>query len=352
MQKQFILKKILLLFFYTISICTAKQNKKDETPSSILVESVPVQKYEFYDEIYAIGECNLESSSEFYAQVPGKLSSVNIKEGQKVKKGQVLITINSDIAYSKKSKAQTCFNNACKIYKNNLIEYEKGFLSEYELKESKSKLDNAKSDLILAMQEYDNMIIKANSNGVIGVINAKVGQNIKKDDYLFSLIQNNSTKQVIVSLPENTYKNITTNSDVFTVDLENNQIKGKIVAISPYLDNNGMLSAKIEFPEHTKILHKSFIQVQILFNKHFNIGVPENSIIKNIKGTFVYKIQDDKVIAVHITTKTRVNNVIEITYADNNLNIGDRIVLKGLSKITDSFLVQDIATTKQSDDNN
>ena len=122
-------------------------------------------------------------------------------------------------------------------------------------------------------------------------------------------------------------------------DIAGNKVLGKITAISSYLNDNGTITSKLSFPPDTKILHGSYVETEIIFNRHKGLALPEKVVLKNNKGNFVYKVaQDNKVKQIYVTTKTRSDDLIEIS--SDELQVADPIVLEGLTKIYDDALVR------------
>jgi RND family efflux transporter MFP subunit len=299
----------------------------------ILVEQAKIENYNFYSKFTAIGQCKSEHSKSYYAKVAGTIDSIAVNQGENVFTGNVLITIDEDMAKASKARAEAALNSAQTTHTHNLTLLEKKIIGSEVANKSEVALETAKSELTKAQDLYRDMIITAPYDSYIGVVNARVGDDVKIGDYLFSLIANGE-KTVFVELPENMYSKIDQKSLIYTKDIDGNRIQGDVVAVSNYLNDNGTITAKISFPEKSKLIHGSYIEVELIFNQHQGLSVPEKAILKNNDGNFIYKItEENKAQQVYVTTGERTDDMIEIISGD--VQNGNAIIVSGLTKVFD-----------------
>lgn len=292
----------------------------------------------FYEKYTAIGECKFANSKDYFARVNGKVEFVSGTQGDKVSKGQIVIAIDKEIAEKLKSQAEADLYLAESNYSRDLLLLKKKVISEEGLNQSKAALEKAKNDHAKALNTYNDMVIKAVDDGYIGVVKADVSDEVQVGDYLFSLTTN-SIFYIFVELPETMRKKVLTSDEVQVRTKEGKVIPGKILAVSDYLSNNGTITAKLEFPYTEELLHGSFVEVEVTFNKHKALALPEKAVLKNNQGNFVYAItSENKVKQVFVTLGVRTNSVIELL--SNELKEGDSIVIDGLTKIYDGAEVE------------
>ena len=326
------LHKLLLITILILpTICAA------QVLESIDVMPTKIISYDFQDKFVAIGQCKSENSKTYHAKINGTIDSISIIQGKNVLKDDILITIDSAIANATKSKAEASFESTKSIHKRDLSLLAKKIISKEVSDKSKVALEIARADLATANNIYNNMIIKAPFDGYVGVVHARNGDDVKTGDYLFSLVAKGN-KTIFVELPEILYGKIDQNSDVFAFDINKNKAQGSIVAVSNYLNDNGTITAKLTFPNDTKIMHGSYVETEIIFDKHKALALPEKTLLKNNKGNFVYTISEDSLVKqVYVKTGIRTNEMIEIISPD--LKEGDSIIMDGLTKIYDGAKV-------------
>ena len=325
-------KIILIAILFTTKIANG------EILESVDVVPTKIISYNFQDQFTAVGQCKLEKSKTYHAKIDGTINSISIIQGKNVSKGDILITIDSAIAKAQKSKAEASFESAQSIHKRDLSLLAKKIISKEVSDKSKVALEIARADLANANNTYNNMIITAPFDGYVGVVHARTGDDIKMGDYLFSLIANGN-KTIFVELPETLFGKIDKNSEIFALDIDNNRARGSVLAVSNYLNDNGTITAKLAFPYETKIMHGSYVETQIIFNKHRALALPEKTILKNNKGNFLYAIsEENKIKQIYVKTGTRTDNMIEVISDD--LKEDDLVVLEGLTKVYEGIQVQ------------
>ena len=325
-------KIILIAILFSAKITNA------EILESVGVVPAKIISYNFQDQFTAVGQCKLEKSKTYHAKVDGTINSISIIQGKNVSKGDILITIDSAIAKAQKSKAEASFESAKSIHERDLSLLAKKIISKEVSDKSKVALEIARADLANANNTYNNMIITAPFDGYVGVVHARTGDDVKMGDYLFSLIANGN-KTIFVELPETLFGKIDKNSEIFALDIDNNRARGSVLAVSNYLNDNGTITAKLAFPYETRIMHGSYVETQIIFNKHRALALPEKTILKNNKGNFVYAIsEENKIKQIYVETGTRTDNMIEI--ASEDLKEGDLVVLEGLTKVYQGVQVE------------
>ena len=321
-----------------IAILFSTKIANGEILESVGIVPTKIISYNFQDQFTAVGQCKLEKSKTYHAKVDGTINSISIIQGKNVSKGDVLITIDSAIAKAQKSKAEASFESAKSIHERDLSLLAKKIISKEVSDKSKVALEIARADLANANNTYNNMIITAPFDGYVGVVHARTGDDVKMGDYLFSLISNGN-KTIFVELPETLFGKIDKNSEIFALDIDNNRARGSVLAVSNYLNDNGTITAKLAFPYETRIMHGSYVETNIIFNKHRALALPEKTILKNNKGNFVYAIsEENKIKQIYVETGTRTDNMIEIISDD--LKEGDLVVLEGLTKVYEGVQVQ------------
>ncbi len=301
--------------------------------SKIIITPAKLSIAEFHEKHTAIGQVKLVNSKDYFAKTKGTVDFIFDKQGGEISKDTIVLTIDREIAETMKSQAEANLYMAEYNYNRDLALFEKNIIKEEGVNKSKTTLEQARNDYKKVISTYKDMVIKSTDNASIGVIKANIGDVVKEGDYLFS-ITTKSDFYIFVELPEILNGKIL-NSDIVQAYGENGKpIQGKIVAISNYVSDNGTITAKLIFPYNDYLLHGSFVETDIIFNKHKALGVPEKAVLKNNQGDFIYVITpENKAKKTFVTLGIRTNNMIELLSDD--VKEGDLIVLDGLTKIYD-----------------
>ncbi len=177
-----ILTVVLVVSFASLGVVRATKSKKQGT--GMQVKTTQVVKQDIESNIFTSGTVVTKYHREITSDLAGKIKSVFVEEGDKVKKGDLLASLDSeDIEYElnqsqikleiakdklnrlrkeDKRNLETTFRNAEIEYKDKLKTYqdrkdllEAGVISKKDLDEAKSSKEKAYNDYLLAKKKYD-----------------------------------------------------------------------------------------------------------------------------------------------------------------------------------------------------
>lgn len=311
--------------------------KASGMPATI-IEPYIMQNYEFYEKFKGVGQVKYSNSQYGIAQKSGTAEYITSKQGQQVSKGDVLILIDSTTTKQELKTAEAELRHAKAALKRDESLYAKKIISEDKLEGSRVELERSILGVVKAREDLQDLVIVAPFDGIIDVIKPRVGDEINMGDKLFTIISA-GTKEIIVELPQTLNNKLDQSTKIYTAATDQSKAYGKLIAISPSLSESGTLATRVEFDENTPLIHDSYIKITFEYNRHKGLSIPEKAIMKNNTGDFVYKINNEnKVEQLYVTTGIRTDGNIEIL--SDNLSLGDKIVLEGLTKVFDGSEVQ------------
>lgn len=187
-----------------------KVKKVEEIPLPFMPkieEEVPIKVYklskmDFTDELPTVGTVKSIPAIELKFEMNGVIKSINFKEGDKVKKGDILASldpkdINLEIqwAQAKLNSAEAEYKAALKRYEVIRKLYEVGAIikdrldqAEAEVDVAKSRIDISKKELALTQQKLEKLNLKAAHDGIIGKKEKEVGEFITPNDVVLTLL--------------------------------------------------------------------------------------------------------------------------------------------------------------------
>lgn len=318
---------ILAIVFCSFPAIAFAAYEQDE----VLVRVAKIQQMEIFDTYKSVGICAESVQKEYNASVKGRVDFVANSDDQYVEEGQILLTIDRHVAEAARIKAEEIYQSAFKSHNRNISLGRREFVSDEVLERSKVTLENAKMELVLAQEQYDDMVIKAPFSGHIGVIMPNVNDSVHVGDHLFTIVKYGE-KIVDLSVPETIHKKIAPGSRVFVIDNNGQETEGEVVSLSNYVHDNGLVAVKTSFPANAAIMHGSYVEVIFRFNYHQGLVSEERSISRNNTGSFVYKVIDGVANQIYVKTGVRVGDFVEVLSDD--IGVGDQVVTEGLTKIS------------------
>lgn len=302
-------------------------------------------------------------------KVSGFITKVYVHEGQAVSAGQVLFSIDSETYRAVVQQAQAGLNtanaqlNTARLtYENNKKLFEKNVIGQYELSTAQNtfataqaSVSQAQAALASAKEQLSWCQVKSPSAGVIGSLPFKVGALVSASSAL-TTVSEIGTVEVFFSMSESQMLSLTktagnVNAAIKALPAVKLQLAdgtlynhpGKIVKASGVIDpSTGSLSLIAHFANPERLL-KSGGAGQIIIPNDNNavIQVPQEACSEVQDKIFVYKVgKDNKVVysEIKVDPQNDGNNYI----VTSGLNVGDRIVVKGITKLTDGMDIKPI----------
>ena len=277
----------------------------------------------------------------------GYLEQIHVKEGQTVKKGDLMFKIVPTLYQAKLDAEQARARLAQLEYNNTKQLRDQNVISENEVLLLEAKLSEAQSKAKLAGAELNFTNVVAPFDGIVDRLQEQLGSLIKEGDILTTL-SDNSVMWVYFNVPEADYLEYMADMDEHKADREIelqlanstlfNQV-GKIGAIEAKFNNeNGNLAFRADFPNPKRLLrHGQTGNVLIHRTLTDAIVIPQRAQFEILDKRYVYVVDQDDV--VHQREITVQNEMDDLFVIKKGIEPGDRIVLEGLRQIRDGETV-------------
>ncbi len=334
-----------------------------ETVSQITAMTVKGQ--EWTPVITAVGSIRPNQGAMISAQAAGTVTKVLVKSGDKVKKGQLLVEIDSSAerASLKATEAQLPAAQANYNRYRNLVASNSA---------SKAELDNAQStyNQLLATIEatkaqIERRQIYAPFDGEAGIVNVNVGQYVTVGTEIVR-VEDQSVMKIRFTLPQTNLEDIFVGQKVTaTIDaLPARTFPAKITAIDPAVDTaTGLINIEAIVTEgQDKLLSGMFARLNVALPTLYDqIVVPQIAVTYTMYGETVYVLQplsdEDKEKVTKMAEMNKsldINKIyrakqMEVTTAERSgvyshlskgLKAGDVIVTGGLQRLKNNALIQ------------
>lgn len=304
-------------------------------------------------------------------KVSGFITNVYVHEGQTVSAGQVLFTIDSETyrasvrqAQAGVNTARAQLNTARLTYENNKKLFAKNVIGQYELSTAQNSYATAKASLAQALASLASARetlswcqVKSPSNGVVGSLPFKVGALVSSSNAQpLTTVSNISTMEVFFSMSESDILNITKTAGSVSAAISSMPMvklqladgttynhPGKVVKMSGVIDaTTGSISLIAHFANPEKLLKSGGAgQIVIPTNDNHAIKIPQEACSEVQDKIFVYKLgADNKVKYTEITVNPQNDGKTYIV--TSGLSVGDRIVTKGITKLSDGMKIKPI----------
>jgi len=150
--------------------------KRDSTIENKLVTGHTVRKgvFKHYFEVY--GNVGSDKSAVIYGENSGVVKSINVKEGQTVRKGQVLISQDVELINKNIAEIETQLDLATTLFQKQKRLWEQNIGSEVQYLEAKNRKESLENSLATAKEQKEKSTVIAPFEGVVDKIFPKIGE--------------------------------------------------------------------------------------------------------------------------------------------------------------------------------
>lgn len=310
-----------------------------------------------------VADIQASRNVEIRAKVQGFIERILVDEGQEVKKGQPLFTINDAEFQTAVSKARAALSNALAEEKAAELELnrikrlvDKNIISKTEYELATAKLKSAQSRVAAALSEEETArirlsytYIRSPFNGVIDRIPLKIGS-LVDEGTLLTTISDLEKMYAYFPVSENEYlrylraknEGRLNGYDKITLVLSDGTIfpyKGKVETTESEIDKHtGSISFRATFPNPDKILkHGASGKILLQSSMERALIIPQKSIMEIQDKNFVFVVDDNnKVTMKSFVPMAKIN---EFVVVQSGLSENDTIVYEGIQSIRDGATI-------------
>jgi RND family efflux transporter MFP subunit len=148
----------------------------DKTGTALLVEAKTLTHETFDHYFQANGTVEAVQDAFISPEINGQIKKIHVKEGQRVKKGDLLVSLSSDVTESAIAEVKSGLELAKTIYKRRKGLWEKKIGSEVQYLEAKTNKESLENKLKTLQAQLEMTQIKAPIDGIVDKIFRKEGE--------------------------------------------------------------------------------------------------------------------------------------------------------------------------------
>ncbi|MBU1565716.1 MAG: efflux RND transporter periplasmic adaptor subunit [Proteobacteria bacterium] len=173
---------------------------KQERPP-INAVTLTLQPGTIHDRINLPGNIEPWTTLSLLSKLNGTIAEILVREGQKVKKGDVLARIDNEDYRIAVDRAKSAYELAKAEYLRDKAIYAKGVIPTAELDTNKTRMETARADYENAQLQFSRCLVLAPMKGVVRKLDAKVGLQLAVGDPIAEILEIDRVKAV-VGIPE------------------------------------------------------------------------------------------------------------------------------------------------------
>jgi membrane fusion protein, multidrug efflux system len=318
----------LAFFFIVYLLSLAVWAAPERPPIPVFVKTLSLTQLAMPIVLY--GRLTPAQSVSLSPSVTETLSAIHVKDGQRVKAGEVLFEMTRQEeqalltqARSQFREAQDQFTRADSLSKAKLTSQE-----AFGMK--RAALENAQAQLTAVEARLSDRLIRAPFDGRLGLKAVNLGDLVRPGDTLGQL-EAPDLFHLDIEVPQAQAKLLPLGTAFEAISLdERHRAQGKVLAL-----DNRLQPATLTLLARGEIAGSGWLageRVKVRFDRTLNgLTLPEGALVQEGTQSFVFRVEADKSVSRHLVTviaRTSGQVVIE------GMASGEKIVTQGTAKLT------------------
>lgn len=258
------------------------------------VEAAKVETIRLTDDTQAVGSLRSRRGVVLRPEVSGRITQLNFTDGQRVRKGQVLVQFDDQLPQAQVQQSMAELSIAQANQKRNQELVSQNFISQRSLDESAANLQVAQAKLVLSKATADRLKIIAPFDGIVGIRSVNVGDYLKDGADIVN-IEDIDAIFVDFRLPERFQSKVKTGQTA-SIDIDalpGRKYTARVQAIDPLIDANGRSVGVRGCIDNRQLQLRPgmFARVNAVFGvRETAMMIPEEAIIPQGPKVFVIKL--------------------------------------------------------------
>ena len=327
---------ILLLIFCLLpmQVMAAPPNAKNKPKPVILA---PVETQLIFDKVEALGTTRSIESTQITSTVTEKVKAIHFTDGQKVKRGQLLVELEKAEQQAELARAEAIRGERKLALERIRKLDERKLTSLDEVDRTRLELEQAEASIRVTKARINDRLIRAPFDGVVGLRNISVGALVETGD-LITTLDDASIMKLDFSVPSIVLSDIRLGMKLKATAsaLAGLEFDGTIESINNRIDpvtRTVIVRALVPNPEG-RLLPGLLMQVDVLRNEREAIVTAEAAMLPMADRQYVMRVvgegDDATVEKLEVSTGLRMPGYIEIL---EGLSAGDLVVTHGNHKL-------------------
>ena len=309
-----------------------------------LVSTITIDQKPFYHQVDVRGSVKSRNNVLISAETPAAVKDVLVKEGQQVKKGQLLITQDGEVLKRSIKELQSSLELATTMYDRQKKLWEQNIGTEVQYLEMKNRKESLELKLATTRSQLNKTRIRAPFNGVVDMIDVRVGEMAQPGMPIIRLVS--MSKMYIMADVSESFIGKFSKGQKVKVYFPSTDItiNSTISSIGQVINaNNRTFTIEIGIPSNGSKVKPNMITVLTLadyVNKKALV-IPTNIIQSDRMGKYAFKVIEEE----GNTVVRRVDIEPGITYGieteiKQGLQGGETLVVKGSVGLAEGSIVE------------
>lgn len=268
-------------------------------PPAVTISATEATAKTWQSYLTAVGTLTAVNGTDISAETPGKVTEIRFQSGENVKKGDILVLLDTSVEEAQLKSDQAALQLAQINHNRNSTLLKKNVLSQAEFDTTAARLAEAQANVEGTEAKIHQKTIVAPFDGKIGIRKINVGEYVSAGTEMASL-ESMDPLYVQFTLPEQYLTDLYLQQPIeiaINTNAEKKSFQGTLTAINSKINQttrNILVQATLPNPS-LQLYPGMFAQVKVwLTEKHNVITLPQTAISYSLHGDSVFIIKADK----------------------------------------------------------
>ena len=310
---------------------------RNNAPAAVTL--APVRAQRVSQKLEALGNARANESVDISTKTSNIVTAVTFRDGERVKRGQVLVQLDNAQARADVAAAQAAVTESESIYNRSRELLSTQALSKSSFDQLEATLKANRARLSAAGARLEDTVIRAPFSGRVGLRRVSVGTLISPGDVITTL-DDTSVIKLDFSVPENFLASLREGLSIraSAPAYPGRSFAGSVASIDSRVDmaTRSVIVRALLANEDGALKPGMFLNVSLANDEREALVIPEEALSPEAERQYVYVVADGKVSRREVRIGGRQPGTVEILAG---LSAGERVVVEGTQKVRDGATV-------------
>ena len=338
------MRKLLWICIVLAAVsCADKGNRKatEKEPINVGVLTVEPMTSQYYN-VY-VGEINASGSAIISTNHSGILEAINVEQGTRVKRGDVLAEVLSknvlatyEISHASLRQAEDGYERVKKVH-------ESGTVADVKLVEIETQLEKARAAAKSSEESLEECRLKAPFDGTVSDVLVEQGIQVNPGTAVLKLVDL-STIEISIPVPEAEIGRIKIGQkalvDVPALGITGIEAHVRLKGVTASFPSHTYKCTLVPEKKQTDLYPGMVCKVRLSeVSESLKIRIPASAVEMDSNGKFVWIINDGVVGRKYVTVDGYQEQGVVIS---SGLEPGDKVIVKGAAKVSTGMKVNSV----------
>lgn len=201
---------------------------------TLITAYTPVKgTFRHFFEVY--GNVESDRAATLYPEMPGLVQAIAVREGETVKRGQVLLRLDSEVLQRNMNELRTSLELAKTLYDKQQRLWEQNIGSEVQYLEAKNRKESLESAVATLQEQINKTVVRAPFDGVVDKIFPKIGE-MASGQMPVARVVNNSSLYITAEVSERYTGKVKQGDPVEVIVNRTDTIQSRIARVGAYIN--------------------------------------------------------------------------------------------------------------------